>query len=81
MGLIKKVWITDQESNLVSLSIESANAVERHMRVKSFELVFPEVPSKNNPIRHTIALSLLDEEDLKKIMNTIAKYLKYQIEE
>lgn len=81
MGLIKKVWVTDQESGLVSLSIESIHVTEKHMRVKSYEHVFPEVPSKNNPLRHTVVLSLFDEEDLKKIMIAIGKHLKYQIEE
>ena len=79
MGAIKNVWVTDHESNLVALSIESKNAIEKHMRVKIFEVAFPEVPSKRNPLRHVVHVSLLDEEDLKQILIGICKYLKYDI--
>lgn len=80
MGAIKNVWVTDHDSDLVALSIESVNAVEKHMRVKTYEVAFPEVPSKNNPLRHVIHISLLDEEDLQKILIAICKHLKYDIQ-
>lgn len=79
MGAIKKVWITDHDAELVALSIESANVKDKHMRVKIFEAAFPEVPSKRNPLRHVVHVSLLDEEDLKQILIGICKYLKYDI--
>lgn len=80
MGAIKQVWVTDHDAELVALSVESDNAVEKYMRVKMYEMEFPEVPSKNNPLRHVVHVSLLDEEDLKKILVAICKYLKYEIQ-
>jgi hypothetical protein len=80
MSAIKQAWITDHDANLVALSLESSNVKEKHMRVKAYDMEFPEVPSKNNPLRHTVSISLLDEEDLKKILAAICKYLKYDIE-
>jgi hypothetical protein len=81
MSAIKKVWITEHDASLVALSIESIYVTEVHMRVKPFEMLYPEVPSKNNPLRHVVSISLLNEDDLKKVMFAIAKHLKYQIEE
>jgi len=80
MGSIKQVWVVDHDANLVALSIESKNVKEKHMRVKVFELEFPEVPNARNPLRHTVSLSLFDEEDLHMILRAICKYLKYEIE-
>lgn len=82
MSAIKKVWIVDHDANLVALAIESnyVNPDEKHMRVKAYDMEFPEVPSKNNPLRHTVNISLLDEEDLNKILNAICKYLKYDVQ-
>jgi hypothetical protein len=80
MSLIKKAWVTDQDYGLVSLSIESENVKEKHMRVKVYEREFPEVPSERNPLRHTVVLSLFDEEDLKKILTGICKHLGYDIQ-
>ena len=80
MAAIKKVWITQHDSELVALSLESEHVKEKHMRVKAYEWEFPEVPSKNNPLRHTVSVSLLNEDDLKKILVAICQYLKYEIE-
>lgn len=81
MSILKKVWITEYDGGLASLTVESACAVDKWQRVKYYENVFPELPSKNNPLRHTIVLRLFNDEDLKMIMVTIAKYLQYSIEE
>jgi hypothetical protein len=80
MGAIKKVWVTDHDANLVALSIESEHVIEKHMRVKVYEAEFPEVPSVRNPLRHTISISLLDDDDLEKILKAICKHLKFKIE-
>lgn len=81
MSAIKKVWITEHDASLVALTIESNYVKEKHMRVKAFEYEFPEVPSKNNPLRHTVNISLLNEEDLTTILVAIAKHLGYNIQE
>ena len=80
MGAIKQVWITEHDSDLVALSIESENVKDKWMRVKVYEAEFPEVPSIRHPLRHTINLSLFSEDDLKKILLAICKHLKYEIE-
>ena len=80
MSAIKQVWVTDHDSRLVALSIESEHVQEKHMRVKAYELEFPEVPSKNNPLRHTVSISLLSEDDLKMILVAIAKHLKFEVQ-
>lgn len=80
MGLIKQAWITEHDVGLVTISLESKHVTERYMRVKVHEHEFPEVPSKNNPLRHTVVISLLDEEDLKKILNIICKQLGYEVQ-
>ena len=81
MSAIKNVWITEHDGGLVVLSIESIYVKEKHMRVKPYQMEFPEVPSKNNPLRHVVNISLLNEEDLKQIMFAIAKHLGYGMEE
>lgn len=75
MSAIKKVWVTKQESGLVSLSLESITPIPEHMRLKVKELAFPEKPTKEHPKRHTITISLLDIEDLELIQDTINAYL------
>lgn len=79
MGAIKKVWITDHDSDLVALSLESEHVKEKHMRIKVYEWEFPEVPTEKYPLRHSVSISLLDEEDLKKILVAICKYLGYEV--
>ena len=81
MSAIKKVWITEHDASLVALTIESLHVTEKFRRVKFHEYEFPEVPSKNNPLRHTVSISLLDEEDLTTILVAIAKHLGYNIQE
>lgn len=79
MGAIKAVWITEHDTRLCALSIESEHVKEKHMRVKVHQMEFPEVPSKNNPLRHSISLSLLNDDDLIIILKAIAKYLKWEV--
>jgi hypothetical protein len=80
MSAIKQVWITDHDSNLCALSIESNHVKEKHMRVKIYEAEFPEVPSVRHPLRHVVHVSLFSEDDLKKILTAICKHLKYEIQ-
>ena len=80
MSAIKQVWVTEHDTKLVALSIESVYVEEKYRRVKIHELEFPEVPSKNNPLRHTVSISLLSEDDLKMILVAIAKHLKFEVQ-
>ena len=79
MGTIKSVEVTQHDTRLVALSIESENVTQKHMRVKIYESEFPEVPTVKFPLRHTVIISLLNEDDLKKILLAICKYLKYEV--
>ncbi len=80
MGAIKKVWVTNHDSDLVSLSLESENADQKFLRIRAHEFELPEVPSVRHPLRHVISVSLLNEEDLKKVLLAICKYLQYDIQ-
>lgn len=80
MSAIKQAWITYHDSKLVALSLESENAKQKHRRIKVYEAEFPEVPTEKYPLRHTVSISLLDEDDLQIILKAICKYLKYEVE-
>lgn len=76
---IKKCWINETDSGLVSLTIESENPTvnitgeTRQVMVK--EMTFPKNPTPEHPLRHTINLGLLNEEDVLKLYNTIQEHL------
>jgi hypothetical protein len=80
MSVIKKVWITEHDANLVALTIESTHVVEKHLRVKAYSMEFPEVPTERNPLRHTVNISLLGKEDLEKILVAICNHLGYDLQ-
>jgi hypothetical protein len=75
MNNIKKVWVTEQGSGLVSISFESKIVSPVHMRLKVTELSFPDKPTKKFPKRHTIALKLLDMDDVELIVETLSAYI------
>jgi len=80
MSAIKDAWITEHDSGLVALSLESAHVKEKHMRIHAYDWEFPDVPSERHPKRHTVSISLLNEDDLNVILRAICKYLGYQVE-
>lgn len=69
MSTIKKVWSGEWPTNnyLLTLSIESANADEVHRRIQVTEHLFPATPTPTNPLRHTICIGLLDEDDINML--------------
>lgn len=76
MLTIKKVWLTDHDPGLWSMTIESKNAdLINGGKVCVTENSFPNVPTPENPKRHVIVLSLFDDEDLLKIRDAIDKKL------
>lgn len=79
MSAIKKAWVTQHDTKLVALSLESEHVEQRYMRIKVWEEEFPGVPTSKYPLRHIISISLLSEDDLKMILTAICQYLKYEI--
>jgi hypothetical protein len=75
MNAIKKVWITEYDGDLVSLSFESERVEPEYMRLKFESRVFPDKPTKKSPLRHTGNVKLLSLVDLKMIENAIGEYL------
>jgi hypothetical protein len=75
MSAVKNMWITRYDGDLVSLSMESETVKPEYMRLKVEERVFPDIPTKTHPKRHTISIKLLSVEDLELIMETIEAYL------
>lgn len=72
--MIKSAWVTDQTNGYVTLSIESKTVHPEFMRVHVREIVFPEKPKKKQ--RHTVILSSLGDDDLRKIRDACDKFLQ-----
>lgn len=77
MSQIKKAWITEHDAGLVALSIESANPEADYTRITAVGMLFPAEPSSEHPLRHTVAIALLDEDDLRMIRDVINEYLPW----
>ena len=75
---IKNVWVTpwSDRGELVSLTLESANPEVEHTRLTTQELLAPQKPTARCPLRHTLVLRLLSADDLRKIRDTIDRYLE-----
>lgn len=69
--LLKKAWLTEAGGELFSLSLESQDPEREHMRVHARDLLFPILPTKDKPLRHTTVIGLFDFEDLRKLRNAI----------
>lgn len=72
---IKKVWVTDKDGELYSLSIESSTPELSHTRIKLSEMLFPANPTEKNPLRHTVNVGLFDIYDLQDIYDAIGRVL------
>jgi len=76
MTQLKKAWVTeDLDSGLVTLTLESADAEIESKRIKTRELCFPDHPTEKNPLRHTLAITCLDDQSLIEILSAINKHL------
>jgi len=75
MNKIKKVWVTESLSPFFTLSMESENAEDEVFRIKMDELVFPDIPTPTHPLRHTVRIGTLTEDDLIKVRQAIDRYL------
>lgn len=75
MSAIEKVWVTEYDGGLVSLSMESKIVEPGYMRLKIEQRAFPNKPTKKYPLRHTINVKLLSLADLEMLEEAIGKYL------
>lgn len=75
MSSIKKVWLTEAGADLFSITFESAQPEQEHMRVKAKEMLFPAKPTPEHPLRHTLNLGLLDIDDLDTLFNALGTFL------
>jgi len=77
MRSLKSAWLTPlHDEPLYILSLESVNPEPEHMRLKARDLVFPVEPTKKNPRRHTVILSLLDVEDIRLLRDVLDRSLE-----
>lgn len=76
MDTIKKSWITEGlAEGLYSITLESNKPDLEHERIRVSELSFPKEPSEKHPLRHTVNIGLLTEQDLINLWITIGKHL------
>jgi hypothetical protein len=73
---LKKAWITKVTDRIASLTLESNNPDEVCNRIYFNEMLFPNNPSDQHPLRHTINLGMFNLEELEIIKNTIEDYLE-----
>lgn len=75
MRQTKKVWITEYNAGLHTLSLESANPSPEYRRVHAEERSFPDRDTGQE--RHTVMIRLLDEDDLWDIYRTLKKQFNW----
>ena len=77
MSSIKKVWVTaaDADADLFSITFESAQPKEPHLRVEARQMLFPANPTPEHPLRHTLNLGLLDIDDLEMLFKALDTFL------
>jgi hypothetical protein len=75
MSQLKRAWITPHDAGLVALSLESASADIDYRRVRADEKLYPTRPTPAHPLRHVVAIRLLDTEDLLLLRLAIDDYL------
>lgn len=78
MSAIKKAWLGPFATNndLHSLSLESSSPEEPWTRIKVKELVFPDKPTQDNPLRHTVNIGLFSLLDLIRLRNALNDYIE-----
>jgi len=74
MSAIKKVWLTQYEKGLCSMSLESKNVVPEYLQLH-VETKYPSDGPTKRP-RHVVILKLLNEADLIKTRDAIDQFLK-----
>ena len=73
MGQIKKCWVTFQ-GDLCSLTIESSNP---EVGLYAKERTFPANPTPEHPLRHTINIGILDQDDIDILCELLYQHRSY----
>jgi hypothetical protein len=74
MSILRKAWITKNEGDSVSLSLQSSNVKKEHLRIKAVEKTAGEPVSL-----HKIEIDFLSIRDVQKIQKAIEGYLQEQV--
>lgn len=80
MKVLKKVWLTQCESDLFKLTLQSERVKHDYHRIRVKESLFPSVPTKENPLKHTVQIGLLDSEALLDMADAIYAYFNVEAE-
>lgn len=73
MSYLKKAWLTEQ-GNLFSITLESNQPETDYTRIKTRVISFPEHPTPEHPLRHSVILSLFTQEDINKLGQVLDQY-------
>ena len=73
MSSLKKAWITEHDAGLFALTLESENVYPEYARLTSRECVFP-LRADPGETRHTMAISLLGQDDMIRLYDVIGRY-------
>lgn len=74
--MMKSCWLTDRDRTVLNtLSIESENLAPEYMRIKVTEVIAPQNPTPEHPLRHVIVLNFLTDDDLIELHNKIRIHL------
>jgi hypothetical protein len=72
--MLRKFWITENDAGLSSITFESKDP-STQVKLSIREALFPDNPSTEHPLRHTINLGLFNDSDLQCIHDVIGEYL------
>lgn len=76
MKLLKKAWLTKHTDDLCTLTLESAFPQdEDRKRIHIDDNLFPNNPTPEHPLRHTIIIGMLSREDLINLESAITTYI------
>lgn len=76
-GTMKSCWLTTQEpTDLVVLSIESARPKPQYAQIGVTERCFPSKPTDEHPLRHVVTVGLLDRKALEMLRDKLSRWLE-----
>lgn len=73
MKKLQSCWVTQFTSNTFTLTFKSFNA-DTDNRIYIKENTFPENPTEINPLKHTISINMLTQDDIDMLANLLDKW-------
>lgn len=73
MSAIKRIWMTQHEAGLFTMSMESNHVVPEYLQLH-VESTYPSSRVTKRP-RHVVLVKLLSEHDLIKVRDAIDRFL------